>query len=506
MSFSVNEFLYQVNKANPQADSAFVLNIPYAEVLEKVRSTVSEHYATELARVVTDEAAREALRSIIQHIVTSQRLVDTESSGIGDMVDRLYEDMAGFSFLSAYLSDPVVQEININGALGVWVIDNNGKGRSDQRFSCSNDCLNMVRKMIALGGVIVDGSKPLADSFISRGVRISGAISPCVDEDVQAVASIRKQQAERVTKELLVQTGTYSIEELYLLETLLTHGVSIGVCGGVGSGKTSDMSLLLKSIPDDKRIITIEDTRELDLLRYDSSGLMINDVVHFLTKEGAKPITMQMLTKFCLRFSPDYIVPAEMRGVEALDVANAGITGHVIASTLHADSAEAAYDRILAMCMPATHLSEERMLRIIVAAFPIMAYKEKLADGSRRMMEIYEATGIKMGPDGRTVVVEGHYLYQYQVEGYERDETGKPIKVIGKHMQVGGISERLAAILRKKAVEQKTIDSFMLLPAAEEATPEEAAAQEAEAVSSAPKPKAAPAKKPASKPKGGGAK
>ena len=474
MSFSVNEYLYQVNKANPQADPSFVVKIPYAEVLEQVRSTVSEHYATELARVVTDEDAGLALHSIIQRIVTAGRLVDDESKGIGDMVDRLYDDMAGFSFLSEYLADPAVQEININGAEGVWVIDNDGKRHADHRFACSNDCLNMVRKMIALGNVIVDGSKPLADSFISRGVRISGAIWPCVDETIQAVASIRKQQAERVTKELLVATGTYSLEELYLLETLLNHGVSFAVCGGVGCGKTTDLSVLLKAIPLGKRIITIEDTRELDLLRYDDAGMMINDVVHFLTREGAKPITMQMLTKFCLRFSPDYIVAAEMRGVEALDVANAGITGHVIASTLHADSAEAAYDRILAMCMPATHLSEERMLRIIVQAFPIMAYKEKLPDGSRRLMEIYEATGVKLGPDGRTVVVDGHYLYKFEIEGYERDEQGHPVRVIGQHRQVGGISPRLADILRKKAVEQETIDRFMLLPQSQETSQEEA--------------------------------
>jgi|GEM_PF-286250 len=472
MNFSVNEFLYRVSREGQNAGGGFSIKIPYLEVLEKVRSAVSEHYAADLARVVTDAEAGTALRSIIQRIVTSQRLVAEDSANIGEMVDRLYEDMAGFSFLSAYLSDPAVQEININGANGVWVIANSGKRRAVQRFSCSNDCLNMIRKMIALGNVVVDGTKPLADSFICSGVRISGAIWPCVDETIQAVASIRKQQADLVTRELLIATDTYSAEELFLLETLLMHGVSVGLCGGVGSGKTSDLALLLKAIPADKRIITIEDTRELDLLRYDESGMMVNDVVHFLTKEGAKPITMQQLTKFCLRFSPDYIVPAEMRGVEALDVANAGITGHVIASTLHADSAEAAYDRVLAMCMPATHLSEERMLRIIVQAFPVMAYKEKLPDGSRRLMGIFEATGVKLGPDNRTVVVDGHYLYQYRVNGYERDEEGKPVRVIGEHCQVGGISQALAAILRKKAVEPDVIQGFMEIEASPQKKPE----------------------------------
>ena len=140
---------------------------------------------------------------------------------------------------------------------------------------------------------------------------------------------------------------------------------------------------------------------------------------------------------------------------------NAGITGHVIASTLHADSAEAAYDRILAMCMPATHLSEERMLKIIVQAFPIMVFKERLPDGSRRMMEIFEATGVKLGADGRTVTVDGHYLYQFQIKGYERDENGKPIKVIGVHKKVGGLSQRQAEVWRKKGVAREVIAKFM---------------------------------------------
>jgi len=187
----------------------------------------------------------------------------------------------------------------------------------------------------------------------------------------------------------------------------------------------------------------------------DENGAMVNDVVHLLTKEEPNPITMLDLLKLSLRLHPTVLVPAEMRGKEALTVQEAGRTGHTIVSTLHANSARTAYERILTMCLEAgTSLSEERLLRNIVEAFPIMLFKMQLPDKSRKYIEIFEATGVENGQ------VAGTTLFRYDIDHYERDKSGKIIKAVGQHKRVGYISQALAERLLINGVELDEIRRF----------------------------------------------
>jgi pilus assembly protein CpaF len=309
--------------------------------------------------------------------------------------------------------------------------------------------------MSRFGNVILDGSKPIGDSFIARGVRMSGAITPCVDQDAGAIASIRKQKPSYITRENLIEWDTATSEELDFLTLCVNNGVSVAIAGATGSGKTADMGYILSCVSSDKRIVTIEDTRELSLEQFDENGVMINDVIHLLTKEEPNPITMLDLLKLSLRLHPQILVPAEMRGKEALTVQEAGRTGHTIVSTLHANSARTAYDRILTMCLEAgTSLSEERLLKNIVEAFPIMLFKMQLPDKSRKYMEIFEATGVQKGE------VIGNTLFKYVVDHYERDESGKITKIVGVHKRLGCISSTLAERLLIGGVPKKEIQHF----------------------------------------------
>ena len=215
------------------------------------------------------------------------------------------------------------------------------------------------------------------------------------------------------------------------------------------------MGYILSCVSLDRRIVTIEDTRELSLAQFDENGMMINDVIHLLTKEEPNPISMLDLLKLSLRLHPQILVPAEMRGKEALTVQEAGRTGHTIVSTLHANSARTAYDRILTMCLEAgTSLSEERLLKNIVEAFPIMLFKMQLPDMSRKYMEIFEAKGVQNGE------VIGNTLFKYVVDHYERDESGKITKVVGVHKRLGCISSTLAERLLIGGVPKKEIQRF----------------------------------------------
>jgi pilus assembly protein CpaF len=452
--FSVNDLIYRANKLRSDSDESMQAQ-DYSEILDKLQRIIAKNHSAELAQVLYSEEAEEKLKDLIMRYLNSEQLVAKDKGNISELVDAIYYDMAGMGMLSPYLQDTDTEEINVNGYGGIWVLYRDRKVRLNETFGTPEACSNIVRKMSRFGNVILDGSKPIGDSFIARGVRMSGAISPCVDPDAGAIASIRKQKPSFITRENLIEWDTATAEELDFLTLCVNNGVSVAIAGATGSGKTADMGYILSCVPPDKRIVTIEDTRELSLAKFDENGVMINDVIHLLTKEEPNPISMLDLLKLSLRLHPEILVPAEMRGKEALTVQEAGRTGHTIVSTLHANSARTAYDRILTMCLEAgTSLSEERLLKNIVEAFPIMLFKMQLPDKSRKYMEIFEATGVKNGE------VIGSTLYKYVIDHYERDKNGKIIKAVGTHKRLGCISPALAEKLLIGGVPQEEILRF----------------------------------------------
>jgi len=453
--FSVSELIYKSNKRQSDSGESSLEAQDYDEILDKLQRIIAKNHSAELAQVLYSQEAEGKLKDLIMQYLNSERMVARGIANISDLVDAIYFDMAGMGILSGSLTDNEVEEINVNGFNGIWVLYKDRKVRLPATFTNPEACANIAKKMSRFGNVILDGSKPIGDSYIARGIRMSGAIAPCVDQDAGAIASIRKQRPSFITRENLIGWETATAEELDFLTLCVNNGVSVAIAGATGSGKTSDMGYILSCISKDKRIVTIEDTRELALVQCDENGAMVNDVVHLLTKEEPNPITMLDLLKLSLRLHPTVLVPAEMRGKEALTVQEAGRTGHTIVSTLHANSARTAYERILTMCLEAgTSLSEERLLRNIVEAFPIMLFKMQLPDKSRKYIEIFEATGVENGQ------VAGTTLFRYDIDHYERDKSGKIIKAVGQHKRVGYISQALAERLLINGVELDEIRRF----------------------------------------------
>ncbi len=453
--YSVNELIYKANKRRSDSGENSMEAQDYSDILDKLQKIISKNHSTELAQVLYSSEAESKLKGLIMQYLNRERIVAKGVQNISELVDRIYNDMANMGILSDYLKDGDVEEINVNGYNGIWVLYRDKKIRLPVTFSDPEACANIAKKMSRFGNVILDGSKPVGDSYISKGIRMSGAIAPCADADTGAIASVRKQKPSFITRENLISWGTATAEELDFLILCVNNGISLAIAGATGSGKTSDMGYILGCISDDKRIVTIEDTRELSLVKVDENGVMINDVVHLLTKEEPNAVTMLDLLKLSLRLHPSVLVPAEMRGKEALTVQEAGRTGHTVISTLHANSARTAYERILTMCLEAgTSLSEERLLKNIVEAFPLMLYKMQLPDGSRKYMEIYEATGVKNGE------VVGNTLYKFAVDHYEKDEAGRIIKVAGSHKRKGNVSHALAEKLLINGVELKEIRKY----------------------------------------------
>lgn len=445
--FSMYDLTYRQGQESINFDSKRTNE--YSVVLETIRKSIAENYAAELYHSIYEKGQESTLRKLITRHITQDQLTATGITNIAQLTDMIYDDMAGFGPVTQYLQDPDAEEININAYNKIYVQYPDRKITLGRCFSTSEECAETVRRMARNGGVILDGTNPIGDSFIARGVRMSGVVPPCVDSTIGAAASIRKQKPSLVTRDNLLRWGTATAEELEFLTLCINCDISMAIVGETGSGKTSDMNLLLSSSKPTKRKYFIEDTREASL---DEE----HDAVYILTKEQAPAVTMNDGLRLALRFDPDIIVPSEMRGAEANTAVEAGRTGHTIISTLHANSAISAYDRILTMCQQSgTTLSEERLLKNIIEAFPIMVYKTRLPDGSRKYMEIFEATGLKDG------VVYGNMIFRFEVDRHEYDETGEVLKTHGKHVRVGDISEKLERRLRERGANPEQIQPFL---------------------------------------------
>lgn len=165
---------------------------------------------------------------------------------------------------------------------------------------------------------------------------------------------------------------------------------------------------------------------------------------------------MDDLLKEALRFHPNIIIPAEMRGGEALTAVEAGRTGHTIMTTLHANSAIDAYNRILSMCVSTgVRLSESKLLEFILEAMPIIAFKRQLPDGKRVYDEIFEGVKIENGS------ISGRTLFKYEIKENVYDDEGNIINVLGEHKQINKISRELLTKLKYGGASQKSLERFM---------------------------------------------
>ncbi|MDD6484038.1 MAG: ATPase, T2SS/T4P/T4SS family [Clostridiales bacterium] len=433
----------------------------YEDVLAVVQKDISQNHATELADSITKTEGQKILKSLIARYINSNNIVCAQISDYNELTEKIFDDMAGFSFLTPYIYNDDVEEININSYDDIEVIDSACGGKEyrklEEHFASPQQCQDIVAKMCRLGGIVIDGSQPVKDSYIFQGTRISAMVPPIVDAAVGAVASIRRQKSSKITKEMFLKYDTATEDELDFVVTCINNGISIVLGGATGSGKTADLGYVLDNIDDSKRVYIMEEARELDVTKRDDNGRVVNRVLYTKTRTTNDPktsVTPEMLLKQALRQHPDIIVPAEMRGAEAWTAQESGRTGHTIATTVHCNSAEEAYKRILTMCLETgTKLSENMLMGMIMDAFPIVVFKKQLKDGSRKYMRIIEPTDY----------VDGHLkynvLYEYKVHGWTKDEYGN-LKVSGEHKKIMPLSDKLATRMLENGAEIETIRRY----------------------------------------------
>lgn len=405
--------------------------LTYEKVLENVQRYFSENHASTIAEAGEGNTLRAAAvlkELMIQYLVKRKYAIDGFTTE--ELCARLYEDMAGYSFLKKWIYRPGVEEVNINAYNDIEVIMNSGRSiKIPDKFSSPQHAIDVVRRMLNACGMVIDDTMPSVIGFLDKNIRISVDKTPIVDPDVGINASIRIVNQQTVSEQKLLNSGSATAEMLHFLTACIRYGVSVCIAGSTGSGKTTIMAWLLSNVPNNRRLITIEEgSREFDLIKRDENGNILNSVVHLLTRPHENPsmnINQDFLLERVLRKHPDVIGVGEMRSAaESLSAAESSRTGHTVCTTIHSNSCDSTYRRMMTLAKRKYNMDDSILMQIMVEAYPVVVFTKQLEDRSRKIMEIIEGEDYQ---DGHLLY---RSLYKYEVVDNVTDANGE-IHVIG---------------------------------------------------------------------------
>ncbi|MCD8362356.1 MAG: CpaF/VirB11 family protein [Lachnospiraceae bacterium] len=434
----------------------------FSSALREVQAFLSKEYSS-LVTAEGSEEVKSQIRRFAKKYIQDQRIA-VEGMTEEELLDGIYSEMAEFGFLTRYIYGEGIEEIDINAWDDVEVQFAGGLTKKlDEHFDSPEHAINVVRRMLHVSGVVLDDASPTVLGHLSKNIRIAVLKTPIVDEDVGVAASIRIVNPQSMKKEDFIGGGTATGQMLDFLAECIRYGISVCVAGATSSGKTTLLGWLLTTIPDNKRIYSIENgSRELALVRRDN-GRVVNSVIHTLTRDSENErqrVDQIALLDMALRFNPDIIVVGEMRGPEANAAQEAARTGVAVVTTIHSMSCDATYRRMVSLCKRAVDMSDETLMGFVTEAYPIVAFCKQLENRERRLMEIMEC---EIQPDGSR-----HFrpLFQYQIRE-NRVEGGKFV-IEGEHRQVNAISESLARRFMENGMPQEMLRELQKIDKGEE--------------------------------------
>ena len=427
--------------------------IDFVSLLHKTQGYISQNYAAALA----DSSKYGQLRSYIEKYLHDTGYTVKDYS-FSDLADRLYCEMAEYSVITQYLGRDEIEEININGWDDIAITYTDGRiEKAKEHFFSPQHAVDIVKRLLHHSGMIIDNATPMSQGHLPGNTRITALKEPLVDDDRGISVSIRLLHPSRVNMVQLVKGGNATQKMIDFLCMCLRYGVSFVVAGATSSGKTTLLNALLTSIPDNKRIFTIESgSRELSLVKV-KDGKVVNNVVHTLSRPSDNPtydITQEDLVVASLRFNPDIVVVGEMRDTEAYSAVEASLTGHTVVSTVHASAADAAHMRLALLCQKRFPINFQTSLMQAGQAFPLVVYAHKLEDNSRKIMDISECVIL---PNGER---EYHTLFRYHITKNEL-KRGK-YKIEGYFEQPEIMSDNLKNKLLQFGVPQETLEKFLV--------------------------------------------
>jgi pilus assembly protein CpaF len=367
------------------------------------------------------EAAREEIRDIVSEIVAIKNVVMSISEQ-EELLEDICNDVLGYGPLEPLLARDEIADIMVNGCDTTYIEVNGKVEPAPVRFADNAQLMNICQRIVSQVGRRVDESSPICDARLPDGSRVN-VIAPPLAIDGPTL-TIRKFKRDRLTLDQLVRLGTITPEGRTLLAIIGRVRCNVIISGGTGSGKTTLLNCMTGYIDTDERVITCEDSAELQLQQ--------PHVVRLETRppnlEGEGEVTMRDLVKNCLRMRPDRIIVGEVRGPEAFDLLQAMNTGHDGSmGTLHSNSPRECISRMESMILMGGYNLPNRTIReMITSSVDVIIQASRMRDGTRKITHITEVIGM----EGDVVTLQDLFIYDLHGE----DASGR---ISGRHRTTG---------------------------------------------------------------------
>ncbi len=381
------------------------------EIVAELKQYVSENLPLS---TISDEDLEEQIESIVQNRIGGHYCSIEQRVSI---VRQVYSSIRGFGLLDSIISDDTITEVMINGPDNVFIEQSGRLFKMDKKFESQKRLEDVIQRIVGLAGREVNQANPICDTRLPDGSRVNVVLPPIAL--CGPTLTIRKFSKEPMTIEKLIKYGSITQDIADNLELLVKAKYNIFISGGTGSGKTTFLNALSNYIPHDERVITIEDSAELQIVGVDN---LVSLETRNANTSGSGEITIRDLIKSSLRMRPERIVVGEVRGGEALDMLQAMNTGHDGSlSTGHANSTQDMLSRLETMVLQgAAGLPLEAIRQQIASAVDIIIHLSRLRDKSRKTMEITEIVGYENGK----IILNPLYVF-------EEDENSTLEKVSG---------------------------------------------------------------------------
>ncbi len=395
------------------------------------RTLINRMDLTKLQTLTQEQVHAEVSR--LAEAVLAQEAMPLSVSERERLVNDVQHELFGLGPLEPLLKDPTISDILVNSHKTIY-IERRGKiERTNVQFKDDEHLMRVIERIVSSVGRRIDESSPMVDARLQDGSRVNAIIPPLSIDG--PVVSIRRFGSDPLKMSMLIDYKALTKDIADMLQMVVTARLNILISGGTGAGKTTLLNALSAYIPENERIVTIEDSAELQLQQ--------PHVVRLETRppniEGRGEVTQRDLVKNALRMRPDRIVIGEVRGGEAIDMLQAMNTGHDGSlTTVHANTPRDALARLETMIqMTGMRLSDRAMRQQIASALNMVVQVARMSDGSRRVTSISEVTGM----EGETITMQE--IFQYERQGIDKDGT-----VLGRFRPTGirpRFAERLKA-------------------------------------------------------------
>jgi pilus assembly protein CpaF len=362
----------------------------YYTIKTKLHQKVLTRIDLAAAEALSAEQLKTQLRELVERLIDEDAIpVNTHERA--QLVTELQNEILGLGPLEPLLADPTVSEVMVNGYQSVYVERRGKIEPTGLRFNDDQHLLKIIDKIVSRVGRRIDESSPMADARLPDGSRVNAIIPPLALDGPSL--SIRRFSVVPLQMKDLVEKGALTAGMAELLSAMVKAKTNILISGGTGSGKTTLLNILSSYIPNNERIITIEDTAELQLQQ--------NHVVRLETRppnvEGKGEVSMRALVRNTLRMRPDRIVLGEVRGGEVVDMIQAMSTGHEGSlTTIHANTARDALVRLENLWgMGNINLPQRALRQLLTSAIHVIVQTNRLSDGSRKIVSIQEISGME---------------------------------------------------------------------------------------------------------------